>query len=47
MIIEKQGNLMQANAWIVAHQVNCKGVMGAGVAKQIRNQLLTKSQYRS
>ena len=47
MIIEKQENLMQTNAWIVAHQVNCKGVMGAGVAKQIRNQLLTKSQYHS
>lgn len=27
------GNLLSYNGRIIAHQVNCKGVMGAGVAK--------------
>jgi O-acetyl-ADP-ribose deacetylase (regulator of RNase III) len=31
------GDLLKANAGIIGHQVNCKGVMGSGVAKQIRN----------
>lgn len=30
------GDLMEANEDIIVHQVNCKGVMGSGVAKQIR-----------
>lgn len=30
------GDLMDANEDIIVHQVNCKGVMGSGVAKQIR-----------
>lgn len=30
------GDLMQAQEGIIVHQVNCKGVMGSGVAKQIR-----------
>lgn len=30
------GDLLQAKEDIIAHQVNCQGVMGSGVAKQIR-----------
>jgi len=30
------GDLLSAKEDIIAHQVNCKGVMGAGVAKQIK-----------
>lgn len=36
-IIEKNGNLLDSNAPIICHQVNCKGIMGAGLAKQIRH----------
>ena len=32
------GDLLQANADLIVHQVNCQGVMGAGVARQIREQ---------
>ena len=32
-----QGSLMDATENIIAHQVNCKGVMGSGIAKQIRS----------
>lgn len=37
MIILKYGNILDASENIICHQVNCKGVMGAGLAKQIRN----------
>ena len=37
MITFKQGNLLESNCDIICHQVNCKGVMGAGIAKQIKN----------
>lgn len=47
MIKEMKGNLLDVKEGIIAHQVNCKGVMGAGVAKQIRNKLLTKEQYEN
>ena len=30
------GDLLSSNADIIAHQVNCQGKMGSGVAKQIR-----------
>lgn len=30
------GNLLDTPFKLMAHQVNCKGVMGAGVAKQLR-----------
>lgn len=36
MIKIVNGNLLDAKEDIIAHQVNCMGVMGAGVAKQIR-----------
>ena len=31
-----KGDLLDAKEDVIAHQVNCRGVMGAGVAKQIR-----------
>lgn len=31
------GDLLDADTDIIAHQVNCKGVMGSGVAKAIKN----------
>lgn len=36
MLSIKEGNLLDSGADVIAHQVNCMGVMGAGVAKQIR-----------
>ena len=32
-----EGNLLDTPFQFIAHQVNCKGVMGAGLALQIRN----------
>lgn len=36
MIVIKQGDLFTTSAPIIAHQVNCQGVMGSGVAKQVK-----------
>ena len=33
----KKGDLLKASESIIAHGCNCQGVMGAGVAKQIKN----------
>ena len=32
-----KGNLLNQKEGILLHQVNCRGVMGAGIAKQIRS----------
>lgn len=37
MIHHVKGNLLDSNCDYICHQVNCKGVMGAGIAKQIRD----------
>lgn len=37
MIIYVKGNLLDAPQNLIAHQVNCQGVMGSGVAKAIRD----------
>lgn len=37
MITIINGNIIDAKEQIIAHQVNCKGVMGRGVAKAIKN----------
>ena len=47
MIKESIGDVLQASEEIIAHQTNCKGVMGAGVALQIKNKLLRKIDYDS
>ena len=36
-IVYKKGNVLDAQTDVIAHQVNCQGVMGAGLAKQIRD----------
>ena len=45
MVIEKIGNLLKEDVFVVAHQTNCRGVMGAGIAKQIKNNILSKNEY--
>jgi O-acetyl-ADP-ribose deacetylase (regulator of RNase III) len=35
-MIEKQGDVFTTDATYIGHGVNCKGVMGAGIAKTIR-----------
>ena len=36
-IIENQGDVLESDAEIICHQTNCLGVMGAGIALQIKN----------
>lgn len=36
-IIYVKGNLLDAPQQLIAHQVNCQGVMGSGVAKALRD----------
>lgn len=36
MITAKEGNLLDSGCDIICHQVNCKGVMGSGLAKQVK-----------
>ncbi len=35
-----KGNLLHAPVDVIGHQVNCKGVMGAGIAKQLRSKYI-------
>lgn len=43
-----QGSILDVQGGVVCHQVNCKGVMGAGLAKQIRARNPdTYARYRS
>ena len=37
MITYKKGNLLDSKCDYIVHQVNCQGVMGSGIAKQIRD----------
>ena len=37
MIEIANGDLLQSNLPLIAHQTNCLGVMGAGIAKSIKN----------
>lgn len=39
MIVELLGDVLECDADIIAHQTNCVGVMGAGVAAQIKKKL--------
>lgn len=36
MITYYKGDLLKSSCNIICHQVNCQGVMGAGIAKQIK-----------
>jgi O-acetyl-ADP-ribose deacetylase (regulator of RNase III) len=37
MIKVIKGDLLDSSEYIIGHQVNCMGVMGAGIAKQIKD----------
>lgn len=37
MIELKQGDLLESPCNLIVHQVNCRGVMGSGIAKQIKD----------
>lgn len=41
MIKITEGNLFDSKADIIAHQVNCQGIMGAGVARQVKKKYPT------
>lgn len=38
MVKIKQGNILNCNEDIIVHQVNVQGVMGGGVARQLKLQ---------
>lgn len=37
MVVEREGDILQSGADVICQQVNCMGVMGAGLAKQVRD----------
>ena len=39
-MIITHGDVLNTDCRIVAHQVNCQGVMGGGLARQIRDRYL-------
>lgn len=39
MILYTNGDVFDQDTQVIAHQVNCKGVMGAGLAKQVREHI--------
>ena len=42
-----KGDVLKLKADIICHQVNCQGVMGAGLAKQIADQYpIVKKKYK-
>lgn len=46
-MIYKTGNLLSATHGVIAHQTNCQGVMGSGVALQIKKTYPTAfNEYR-
>jgi O-acetyl-ADP-ribose deacetylase (regulator of RNase III) len=47
-LIIKKGNVLDSKFQVIAHQVNCQGVMGAGVAKAVKNKYPeVYEEYRS
>jgi O-acetyl-ADP-ribose deacetylase (regulator of RNase III) len=36
-MIITHGDVLNTDCWIIAHQVNCQGVMGGGLARQIKD----------
>jgi len=47
-IVNYNGDLLTSKAELLLHQVNCKGVMGSGVAKAIRDKWpIVYEKYRS
>lgn len=47
MIEYRKGNLLDVTSGVIAHGVNCQGVMGSGVAKAIREKYpIVYEEYR-
>lgn len=47
MVTVVKGNILNAQEDIICHQVNCQGVMGAGVAKEISTKWpIVKEEYQ-
>lgn len=48
MIKHIKGNILNSDADVIIHQVNCRGVMGSGIAKQIRDKYpMVYSSYKN
>lgn len=47
MITIVEGNILDAKENVIAQQVNCMGIIGSGLAKQIRNKYPEIFQYYS
>lgn len=45
MIVYKDGDILTGTADVICHQVNCKGVMGGGLAKQIKDKYPAVFRY--
>lgn len=45
MITIKEGNLFDATEGVICHQVNCMGVMGAGIAAQFKERFPENYAY--
>lgn len=46
MIVHKKCDIFESGADILCHQVNCQGVMGSGVAKQVKERFpIVYSEY--
>lgn len=37
-IVESKGDVLKSKAGLICHQVNCLGIMGGGLAKQVKEQ---------
>ena len=48
MIVYKECDIFESGADIICHQVNCQGVMGSGLAKQVRERYpIVYKEYKS
>lgn len=48
MIRNFYGDIFESDAHIIAHQVNCQGVMGSGIALQVKNKFpKVYNEYKS
>lgn len=47
MVVYKECDIFESGADIICHQVNCQGVMGSGLAKQVRERYpIVYDEYR-
>lgn len=45
MLKHIKGDIFESGAQVILHQVNCQGVMGSGVAKQVREKYPIVFEY--